>query len=400
MNKYFIALAALLLCTQARAESQPASGRDAAARANTISVSFHRKVSAKPGNIFFSPYSLYSAFAMAYDGARGTTAAEMRKVFGFPDDRNALRREFGIMRGELAKSAGSTEFSQANALWYQKDHNFLKDYTAALENFYSASAEAADFKQNPELVRRTVNSWAAGRTKGRIPEIFAHGALTNDTKLVLANAVYFKGKWKAQFGKKDTTDQDFTLLSGRKIKASLMASPGAIAIKYYENEQFQAAALPYAGGDMDMLVILPKPGKSFSLVEKNLSAEMISAVRAGLRGKNAKVFLPRLQFSREWDLGPELSAMGMPQAFDDSADFSGMNGKKELIIQKAVQKAFVEINEEGTEAAAVTAIAMMPGSARMQDPVVFRADRPFIFLIEDSRTGLILFMGRMVAPPQ
>ena len=400
MKKYFVVLAALLLCGGARAASAPASAGKAAGRAGTVAAKFHRKAASRHGNIFFSPYSMYSAFAMVYEGARGQTASEMSRVFGFPAERGDLRLDFSLLRDELAKSAGSSEFSQANAFWYQKDYKFLPEYQEALGSRYAASAEASDFKKDPEAVRLAVNSWTDKQTKGKIKDLFAKGSFRQGMRLVLVNAVYFKGKWKEQFRKQDTWEQEFTLPSGSRIKTPLMESPGYIKVRYSKTDSFQAAALPYAGGDLEMLVILPGPGEILSEIEKTLTEQKIAAIRSGLRGEEVKVFLPRFRFSDDWDLGPELSALGMPLAFTfPGADFSGMDGKKDLFVQKAVQKAFIEVNEEGAEAAAATGVAMMPGSAAgKRQPVVFRADRPFIFIIEDSRTGLILFMGRLADP--
>lgn len=400
MKKQVMVLAALLLCGRASAAAGPAPAEKAAARAGTITSKFYGKAASRQGNIFFSPYSLYSAFAMVYDGARGQTLGEMARLFGFPLERAQLRRDAALLREELARSAGGAEFGQANAFWYQKDYEFLPEYTEALKTDYAAAAEAADFKKDHEAVRLAANAWTEKRTKGKIKELFAANSFSREMKLVLVNAVYFKGKWKTRFDKNGTSDQDFTLLSGKKIKAPLMESSGELSVRYHEENSFQAAALPYAGGDLELLLILPKPGKNFLEVEKGLTAQKLSALRSALAEEKVKVFLPRFKFSDDWDLGPALSALGMPSPFVfPGADFRGMNGKRELYVQKAVQKAFVEVNEEGTEAAAATAVAMMPGSAASPgQPPVFRADRPFVFLIEDARTGLVLFMGRMADP--
>lgn len=400
MKKLLILSAALLLCGGAQAAAGPDPAQKAAERAGTIALKFHRKAASRSGNLFFSPYSMYSAFAMVYDGARGQTIAQMARVFGFPPLRGDLRRDAGLLRDRLARASGGSEFGQANAFWYQKDYEFLPEYTEALRSDYAASAVAADFKKNPEEWRQAANAWTEKQTKGKIKDLFAAGSFSPETRLALVNAVYFKGKWKAQFEKKATREQDFTLLTGKKIKAPLMESPGEIGVRYYEDGSLQAAALPYAGGDLEMLVLLPKPGKNFLETEKGLTAEKLSKVRSGLAEKEVKVFLPRFRLADDWDLAPALSALGMPQPFAyPGADFRGMNGRKDLFVQKAVQKAFAEVNEEGTEAAAATGIAMMPGRAMSPgQPVEFRADRPFVFLIQDSRTGLILFMGRLADP--
>ena len=399
MKIYIAALALLLLCMQVHAVFAQATGQKAAVSASSIALKFYRQAANKQGNILFSPYSLYSAFAMVYEGARGQTATEIGGIFDFPVTLGELHKDFGLLRDELAKSAGASEFSQANAFWYQKDYKFLTEYQAVLKLSYLASAKASDFKKDPEAVRQAANSWTEKQTKGKIKDLFPANSIDQTTRLALVNAVYFKGKWKIPF-KKDVEEQNFTLLSGEKIKTPFMEAPNNSNIWYYEDAALQSAALPYAGGDLDMLVILPNPSKSLFEIEKSLTVENISAVRSGMVEQKVRVFLPRFKFSDEWNLGPELAAIGMPLAFNKHADFQGIDGKKDLFIQKAVQKVFVEVNEEGTEAAAATGISMHSKGIERSNINIFRADRPFIFIIEDRRTGLILFMGRMADPRQ
>ncbi|PIU20655.1 MAG: hypothetical protein COT18_01125 [Elusimicrobia bacterium CG08_land_8_20_14_0_20_59_10] len=366
-------------------------------RANRITFSFYAEEAAKPGNLFFSPYSMYTAFAMAHEGARGRTASEMEKVFGFPAAMPAARASLGVLAKDLAAAAKGAEFVQANAFWAQQDYKFLPAYTRALKNNYGAEARSADFKTTTEKARKAINSWADKKTKGKIQDLFAEGALNSLTRLVLVNAVYFKGAWQGSFDKEMTMEADFTLNSGDKIKTKLMTFGENPRLEYGETAEAQLLRLPYKGGTLAMLIALPRDKEAMGKLEKKLSAEQLEAMRKALAPQKVKVYLPRFTFSSGFQLNGPLAQLGMPMAFTDAADFSGMDGTRKLFIQKAVQKAFVEVNEEGTEAAAATGVAM--GLKSMDfDFAMFRADRPFLFFIEDVKTGALLFMGRLEDP--
>ena len=369
-----------------------------AERVAAAGFKFNARAGETKGNIVFSPYGLYSAFSMVYDCARGNTAAEMLGVFGFPEDQHLLRREAVRLRRGLAKSVKGAEFRRVNAFWYQTGYEFLPEYEAVLKSSYSASGKTADFRTVPEKARAAVNDWTAKQTGGRISEIFEQGSLTQLTRLTLLSAVYFKGKWRNSFSSDGTSEQEFTLAGGEKVQAQLMSSVNPVKINYYDDGEVQVAGLDYLGGRLRMLVILPGPGKSAADLGRSLSPEMLAGLREALPPKAEPVIvhLPRFKFSSSWDLASGLSALGMPLAFAEAADLSGMTGRKGLFLQKAAQKVFVEVDEEGTGTAA---IASKAGRAkRGKKPPVFRADRPFIFLIEEKRTGLILFMGRLDDP--
>ncbi|MDP2866621.1 MAG: serpin family protein, partial [Elusimicrobiota bacterium] len=220
------------------------------------------------------------------------------------------------------------------------------------------------------------------------------------SRLVLVNAVYFKGTWLESFSRDMTADADFTKTGGEKVKVKMMASPGVRNAEYAEDEELQALRLPYKGGSLSMLVLLPREGKPLAGLEKDLTAEKLEALRKGLQKEKVKVFLPRFTFKTGYRLNDALAGLGMPAAFTEgAADFSAMDGTNKLYIQTAFHKAFVEVNEEGTEAAAATGIAMGVKSMPMA-MLRFRADRPFLFFIEDAKSGLILFMGRLEEPKE
>lgn len=390
-----------LLALPDRGFSAPAAGAaqppSQTARANAIAFKFYAREAAKPGNIFFSPYSMNTAFAMVYEGAKGRTAKEIASVFSFQSDPEELRAGLSALTRELSNAALGAEFVQANSFWAQTGYKFLPGYLGVLRETYGADALPADFRNKTGEARGAINAWTAERTRGRIKNLFPEGALTPLTRLVLVNAVYFKGAWLEQFEKEMTSDADFTRRDGSKIKVKMMAAPGTRSAMYAETAELQALRLPYKGGGLSMLVLLPKEGKKLSALEKSLTAEKLAALRAGLQEDKVKVFLPRFSFSSAFTLNGPLAALGMPAAFTDAADFSGMDGSKDLYIQKAFHKAFVEVTEEGTEAAAATGVAMGLKSMSF-DLTLFRADRPFMFFIEEPRSGLILFMGRVEDP--
>lgn len=368
-----------------------------AERANGIAFSFYGRAAQDAGNVFFSPYSLHTAFSMTHEGAKGKTAAELEKVFGFDKNKAAGRAGLEALARELAAAAKGAEFAQANSFWAQQDYKFLPAYIKVLDKSYGAEAHPADFKTGAEAARRAINAWTDGKTKGKIKDLFAEGALNALTRLVLVNAVYFKGAWATAFPKNMTFDADFTLNSGAKIKAPLMTFSKNEELEYGEAGDTQLLRLPYKGGSLAMLVVLPKDAAALAALEKSLNPETLGALRKALARQKVKAFMPRFTFSSSFKLNDSLAALGMPLAFTDAADFSGMDGTKKLFIQTAVHKAFVEVNEEGTEAAAATGVAM--GLKSMDfDFAMFRADRPFLFFIEDTKTGLLLFMGRMEDP--
>jgi len=403
MKKIFIFFAALFFSGAAYAElapKPPTKGQEAAGRANAVAFKFNARAQETAGNIFFSPYSMYCAFAMLYEGARNKTAEEMRGVFDFYADSAAARGEISLLRREMRKATKGSEFRQANSVWYQFGFSFLPEYEAALKLYYGASAETANFRTAPAKAANDINSWVRKKTGGKITGLFDSSSINQLTRLVLANAVYFKGKWTVPFKAENTSEQDFTLAGGEKVKVQMMDSAGPMKAGYYEDADLQAVGLNYLGGTLRMLVLLPREGKSAVDAGKALTPELLAAVREGLGRDKVIVSLPKFKFSSFWALNTALSGMGMPQAFSQGADFSGMDGTTTFYVQAAAQKAFVEVNEEGTEAAAATGISAVRSSARPSRAKVFRADRPFLFLIEDSRTGLILFLGRIDDPRQ
>ena len=372
---------------------------------NQFALDYYSKLKSKDsGNIFFSPFSISSAFVMTYEGAKSETAEEMRSVFYFPEDSNLRRTEYASIFDELNKGDKKYKLSSANALWAQQDYQFSKDYFDNVEKYYSGKATNLDFKKDPEGSRITINSWVENQTNEKIKDLIPSGLINTMTKLVLTNAIYFKGEWVKQFNKNDTKEENFRTSNGGAVKAQMMQRTDDEAIfNYAENSNLQILEMPYSGNELSILLLLPK-NDNLTKLESILSTKNISDWKKNLEEQRVKIYIPKFKFETKYFMADDLKEMGMPLAFSDSADFFGMtaSGKKDLKIDEAIHQAFVEVNEEGTEAAAATAVTMAPlsvaGPQKEPKIPIFRADHPFIFLIQQKSTGNILFMGRVVNP--
>jgi serpin B len=353
-------------------------------------------------NIFFSPWSIISAFAITAEGARGTTQEEIQSVFHFPEDDAIMRQGFLEVDSGLNKDQAGYTLHTANALWAEESYQFLPGYITTAGRYYSAGVNNLDFINRPEESRGTINTWVEDKTAGRITDLLPPGSIDAMTRLVITNAIYFKGAWDEPFDKENTYDETFRISPGRTVTVPMMRNTDDKAKYWYaETDTLQVLSMPYeheSGNELSMLVILPKDD-DLTPVEQNLDSEELSELRQSLVYKNVKVYFPKFTFESGYSLKAKITAMGMPTAFTPSADFSGMDGTRNLFISDAFHKAFVEVNEEGTEAAAATAVVMTQSCYIPMEPVpVFRADHPFIFLIQDDETGNILFMGRVVDP--
>ncbi len=354
-------------------------------------------------NLFFSPHSISVALAMAYAGARGTTRAEMAEALRFtlPEDRlhpafNHLDLELS-RRGEGAdgKDGEGFRLNVVNALWGQRDYTFQEAYLETLARHYGAGLRLVDFVNETEPSRLAINSWVSEQTEGRIEDLIPDGALDALTRLVLTNAIYFNAAWAEPFMTQATRDGAFFLLNGETVEVPLMRQ--LAGFRYTQGEGYQAVELPYDGHELSMVILLPDTG-DFEAFERNLDATQLAAILAELSFTRLDLTMPRFETTSEFSLTDALSALGMPQAFTEAADFSGIDGTQELFISDVIHKAFVAVDEEGTEAAAATAVIVAAESA--QEPPVVRIDRPFIFLIRDIETGALLFLGRIVNPAQ
>jgi len=359
----------------------------------------YQELKEKEGNLFFSPYSISTALAMTYAGARGETEKEMAGVLHFSLKQEPLHSSFSTLQSHLnaIQDKGDVKLSIANSLWAQEGYPFLDTFFDLNKKYYAGGLNFVDFGQT-ESTRNTINSWIENKTQQKIKELLKPGVLKGDTRLVLCNAIYFKGNWLSQFNKERTKDADFYVSSNKSIKVPMMSQESRFKFRNFRN--FSTIQLPYKGNDLSMIVFLPKEIDGLAEFERSLTKNNVKNWIDKLSNSYKSeilVSLPKFEVTSEFGLGDILAKMGMPLAFDRrAADFSGMTGKSDLFISKVIHKAFVDVNEEGTEAAAATAVVMAWKSIRR--PLSFIADHPFVFLIRENKTGSILFIGRVVDP--
>jgi len=362
----------------------------------TFALKMHQELSSKAGNLFFSPYSISSALGMTYAGARNNTEKEMKEALHFPGGRGALCRSFGELQEGLnaVQKAGDIKLSIANAIWAENSYKFLPAYMDLVQKDYRSRINLADFVGNAETERKLINNWVEKQTNDKIKDLIPKGILDALTRMVLVNAIYFKGDWASQFNEIHTRELDFNVTAKKKVKAKMMYQQGDFRLA--EDENTQALEMTYRGDRLSMLVLLPKQKNEISKLEKTLTAEKLSGLIAKLRKTTVQVTFPKFKIETGYSLVPPFIKLGMKDAFGKRSDFSGMDGTKDLYISAILHKAFVEVDEKGTEAAAATAVVMTLRSAPRYPR--FNADHPFLFLIRDNVTGTILFMGRMVNP--
>jgi serpin B len=398
----------LALAGPATAEKERRAAADALVAGNAaFAWDLYGALRAGDTNLFFSPYSVSSALMMTREGARGETAAQMDKVLHLAGlDRGtahmALRSAMTapLVRegwGKEAKRLPAYELSIANRLWGQEGYAFEPDFFVTLAKIYKAPLERVDFGK-PELVRKAINDWVARRTKDKIQNIVPEGMPPPLSVLALANAIYFKAQWQDPFFERNTKEEDFIGPGGKKTKAQLMHRVGSY--RYTEIDGVQVLELPYRSGAASMVIFLPRAMDGLAAVEDKLVGGAAKAWIDQLKSQKVDVRLPKFEFSCFKDLTKVLPAMGMPSAFKlPDADFSGMTKKEKLFIGAVLHKAFVAVDEKGTEAAAATVVMMKRGAApRPSKPVEFRADHPFAFVIRHPQTGTILFAGRVNTP--
>jgi serpin B len=351
-------------------------------------------------NLFLSPFSIQLALAMTAVGARGETRRVMADLIGAPESVDEQNRQYArLLKSVFGDEKRPIQLVTANALWGQQGYHFKPAFQEAIAEFYDAALHVVNFRANPDGAVKTINAWVSEKTRARIKELLHRSLIDNETCLILTNAIYFKGQWDSEFNKTATKDEDW---HGSKDtgKVPMMHQKGGYL--YYENDSFQALDLPYKGRQLSMLIVLPRKKDGLPAFETEWAAgEPYRKVTEGLDHEDSvQVSLPRFKMETEFELSRVLCAMHAELAFSDDADFTGI-GDEPMKISKVVHKAFVEVNEEGTEAAAATAVVMarcagLAGPARQ--PKVFKADHPFLFVIRDRKTNAILFSGRVVDP--
>jgi serpin B len=369
------------------------------------------------GNLFFSPNSIHTSLGMTYLGAKGKTAQEMAEVLHLALNREQIVQAFGELTRTLNSpqmvlveeyvdreyrqmEAPVYQLSIANALWVMKDYPFREEYITEVRGPFNAELRQLDFINDPEPSRYTINEWVENKTNQKIKELLPPGIIRNDTRLVLTNAIYFMSNWAEEFKKQNTKDLPFTMTDGSKVTCPQMFQQDRFG--YMETNDFQGLSLPYKGHDLEMAIFLPKNTDGLPTLEKKFTVKNLNKWMSQFKHQEVKVTLPKFKFSYAASLGDVLKAMGMNLAFIwPGADFSIMTTAKDLFISAVLHKSFVAVDEEGTEAAAGTAVMMSLGAApsmEKTEPKVFKADHPFIFVIRHKKTDAILFTGRLTNP--
>ena len=350
-------------------------------------------------NVFFSPHSISSALAMVFAGARGETQRQMAGVLHWQSDGQALLASIRNLQDQLtsreaADAPGALALHIANSLWMDGGYQFAADYVSLLGGDFGAEAQTVDFRGGTEAARQAINTWISDTTNERITDLLGPGSIDEMTRLVLANAIYFHANWHLEFDPDITTNQVFRLLDGSAATVPLMHQTNHLW--FFQGSGFVAVDLLYQGGETSMLIILPDAG-TFSAFEEQLRPDILTSITDGLESRYVDLLMPRFGLEQSIGLKDALVTMGMPVAFGDEADLSGMDGVGELYISNVFHKAFVAVDEQGTEAAAATA-AVMGWQSIPPPPVEVHLDRPFLFIIRHRESGAVLFMGRVLDP--
>jgi serpin B len=370
---------------------------------NAFGFSLYSQIKNQPGNLFFAPQNIHIALAMLFTGAAGRTAAQMADVMKLPDSLHgpALAAALEPLISQMQKQSGDPDFTlrSANSVWAQKGLNWSSAYTTSIKNDFHGQLNLLDFANAADALK-IINGWVDQQTDNKIQNLFSPASLTPQTRMVLASAVHFKADWKQPF--ETTQDADFYTPGSADPNSVPTMNLGG-QMNYLADSAMQAVQLPYKGGKYAMLFLLPDDRNGLAKLESDLSPDRLTKIAAGLTAQQVRVYIPRFKFSAELQLGATLSNMGMTDAFvppnavlPPGPDFSPMDGQRDLFVSAAIHKAFVAVDEKGTEAAAATGIVMRPTAIMRR--LEFRADHPFIFLIRDTTTGSILFMGRILDP--
>jgi serpin B len=375
---------------------------------NAFALDLYQRLETEPGNLFFSPYSISSALAMTYAGARGQTEEEMARVLHFDSAQTNVHSGFQALTDRInsLQRWGCVQLVTANSLWCQQDYPFTDAFLNLIKQNYQAEARPVDFAKASGAVQNDINDWVERKTDGKIQDLVGDGQLTPLTRLVLCNAIYFKGAWKTQFDPVRTKSGPFYVSSNQTVTVPMMSVKSHFKTARSDDDLLQLVEMPYVGGDLSMIILLPMADPrwqdgnqpTLSDVEAQLTPQNLQAWLAKLdqtSGSEMYLSLPRFTTTQSFDLTEQLKSMGMPSAFDENtANFSGMDGTTNLFISKVLHKAYVAVDESGTEAAAATMVLVKLRSATP----VFTVNQPFIFLIRDNASGAILFLGRIVDP--
>ena len=351
----------------------------------------------KQDNIFFSPFSISSALAMTFAGSDGNTEVEMANALEFSANTELFHKDFSRVTNKINEigKKGKVKLNIANSLWLQDGYTFKDKFINIGKKYYSAEIENLNFAES-ERSRQIINKWVEGKTNNKIKNLIPKGILDALTRLVLTNAVYFKGEWKEQFKKRVTKDNVFYTFKNKEVIVKMMYNKAHYG--YFENDKFQLLEMSYKGDDVSMFVLLPNDKKGLSAIEKTIDMKLIDSAISKIEKKEVRVSFPKFKINLSYELSKLMESLGMVDAFSKRADFSKMTGTKELYISAIIHKTFIEVDEKGTEAAAATAVVMRMKSAPPKPSPEFKADHPFFYFIRENSTGTILFTGRMNDP--
>jgi serpin B len=400
-------LGSLLLTSLLAPAAAPSDLESAALANNAFAGDLYQDLAARNEgkNLFFSPFSISSALGMTWEGARGATAAEMATVLHVPA---ADGKPWANARVHAAAGALSKKFNQpdqgfelvvANALWAEKSMPLRQEFLANIQPNYDAKLATLDFITAPEAARKQINTWVEEKTKERIKDLLPDGSIDSDTRLVLTNAIYFKASWPKEFNQALTAEQPFQLAAGRAVKVPTMHDP-AVHVGRHKADGFEVVELNYQGAAVVMTIVLPDAADGLPVIEKALTPGSWKTWAEALKPTLTDLYLPKFKLETDYSLNEPLKQLGMPLAFGGKADFSGITESGSLAISEVIHKAFVEVDEKGTEAAAATAVVISRASAMIEpeEPKLLRIDRPFLFALRDRDSGTVLFLGRVTDP--
>lgn len=397
-----ISLMALFILTSCSRKVHKAESKktDLADGINSFGIEMYTELTdLNKENVFFSPLSVSQALAMTQAGARGKTAEEMQKVLRTGDSPEQTANAFASLNKSLIQEEGSVKLMLANALWPQKNYKFLPEYFNLIQDQYKAGIEYIKYGDNAEREkgRKQINNWVSKKTAGHIKDLVPENAIGPSTRLVLTNAIYFLGVWEQSFDPQLSVELPFMLLSGENAMVYFMSRTDDAM--YYSDEDVKVLELPYDQDRLVMDIILPAKKGGLAELEEKFNPTNYNKWIGGMKAKPVVTLIPRWRSEASFELGKPLLAMGMRSPFSTDADFSGMTGSKDIFISRVIHKAFIEVTEKGTEAAAATAVTMKETVAEPNtDQVFFRADHPFIYVIRDKESGVIIFAGRLVNP--
>jgi serpin B len=371
---------------------------DATSGMNRFAAATYRQLAQTSGNLILSPFSISTALSMLLDGARGQTAAGMAATLSQLHPGSGYHAAVASLAAELTKQAngGGNHLAIANGLWVQQGFPLASEFEHTIRTLYQASLTSLDFHAHADQARQEINSWTAQHTNDRIPELFAPGSMDATTRLVLTSAIYFYGKWRSPFDPGGTRVESFQLGGGRTADAKFMHQKADFL--YGETPDAQILEMKYQGTPLAFDILLPKTNDGLAELERSIQPDVLSAWFGALTSRKVEAAIPKFRAESAFLLRDMLSRMGMADAFGEKADFSGIDGRRDLYLGVVVHKAFVEVSEEGTEAAAATGAAVRFMAMRRQEPTIFRADHPFMFFIRDTTSGVILFEGRLLQP--